>query len=109
MMFVSIPFYLMSSLLYYDYTNTIFLQICGISHTRGEEFSNCWPQLFESEDDKYSDEWYMERLLFGGFDEVYNNIDVIYLKVRDDSMSETSFWNIAKGGLSHLSYIFLNP
>ena len=32
-----------------------------------------------------------------------------FLKVGDESMSETRFWTTEKGNLTHLSYIFRKP
>ena len=43
-----------------DYTNTLSppRQIYDIPHTRGKEFRKFWPQVFESEEEKDSDEWW---------------------------------------------------
>ena len=81
MRFVSIPFYLCSSLLYYDYTDTPPHHICSISHTRGKEFSKYFPQVFDSEKDKESYVWWRERLIINSLNEACNNIAASYLKV----------------------------
>ena len=74
----------MSSVLFYEYTNTVSPRhICGISLTRGKEFIKYWPKLFESEEDKATDEWWREKLLIDGFNEACNNIAANYLKVGD--------------------------
>ena len=44
-----------------------------------------------------------------GLNEEINNIAASYLKVGGDSMSAIRFWTTAKGGFSHLSYIFYKP
>ena len=99
----------MSSLLSYDYTNTLFLQIFGIYHTRGKEFRKYQWQGFESEEYKDSYEWQRERLFIDGFDWECINIADSYLDVGDESMSAIRFWNTVKGDLPHLSYIFCKP
>ena len=49
------------------YQYPFFRHICGISHTRGKEFSKYWPQGLESEEDKESYKWCRERFLIYGF------------------------------------------
>ena len=100
----------MSSLLFYDYNNTLFPhQVCGISPTRGKELRNYWPKGFDSEREKATYEWWRAELLIGGFNEAFNNISVSSLKVGYESMSVIRFWTTAKGDLPHLSYIFRKP
>ena len=107
MRFVSILFYLCSSLLYYDYSNTQFkCQVCVVYHNRGKEFMKYWPQGFESEYDKDSDEWYRVRQLIDDLNEAYKNIAARYLKVGNDSTSAIRFWTTAKGNLPPLYYIY---
>ena len=90
-------------------TPVFFLHISSISLTRGKEFRNYFPQGFESEADKTTDEWCREELLINGFNIACKNIAASFLKVGDESMSEIRFRAIAKGNLTHLSYIFRNP
>ena len=73
----------MSSLLFYDYTNTLFLShyICGISITSGKELRNHWPKVFELEEDKATDEWSRSNLSIDGFNVLCNNIAASSLKV----------------------------
>ena len=93
------------SLLFYDYTNTISIHhICSISLTRGNEFRNYWPNIFEAGEGKASDEWCRERLSIDGFNEACKNISAISLKVRDESMGAIVFQTTAKGNLPHLSH-----
>ena len=84
-------------------------QISGISLTRGKQFRRFWPQGFESEVDKNTDEWWRSKLLFDGFNTACKNISASFLKVGDESMSVTRFRTTAKGNLPHLSYIFRKP
>ena len=93
--------------LYYELFS--FRKICGISHTRGKDFSNYWPRDFDSEGDKKEDEWWRSRLLRDGFKNSCSNIAASYLKVGDDSMSAIQFCTMSKGDLPHLSYIFHKP
>ena len=48
----------------------------------------------------------MERLLIDGFKDACNNIDASDLKVGYESMGDICLLTIAKGNLTHLSYIF---
>ena len=48
-------------------------------------------------------------MLIDGFDKACKNIDVNYLKVGDESMSEICFCTTEKGNLTNLSYILCNP
>ena len=77
------------------------------SLTRGKEFRNYWPQGFELEADKATDEWWRGKLLIDGFNAICKNISASFLKVGDESMSAIRFWTTAKGNLPHLFYIFL--
>ena len=54
---------------------------------------------------KGSDKWCKSRLVIDGFNELFKNVAVSYLKVGNDSIIEISFWTKAKGGLPILSYI----
>ena len=76
-----------------------------ISLNREKEFRQYWPKLFESEEDKATDEWWMRKLLIDIFNAVCKNIIASSLKVGDESMSAISFWTTVKGDLPHLSYI----
>ena len=97
----------MSSILYYDYTNTLSHgRIFGISHTRGKEFRKYWPQVFYLEEGKDSYKWWRERLLIDGFNETCNNIAASYLKVGDESMSAI-FPDYRERGLNPLVLYFL--
>ena len=100
----------MSSILFSNYTNTLFFhQISGIYPTRGKEFIKYWPQVFESEEDKARDKRWREKFLTNVFNAACKNIDASFLRVGDEFMSEICFWTTAKGNLPHLSYIFRNP
>ena len=96
-------------IVFYFYSKTIlipfFRQISFISLTKVKEFRKYWPKVFESEEYKSSDEWWRGNFLSNGFITACKNIDVSYLKVGDDSMSEIRFRTTAKGNLPHLSYI----
>ena len=106
---LSILYYLLSSVLYYDYTNTLFyLQICGISHSRGKEFRKYWPQIFDLEEDKYLYEWWRSRFLINGFNYSCKNIVASYMKVWDQSMRAIRFRTTLKGKLPHLYCFFCN-
>ena len=85
-----------------------FHHISGIYLTRGKEFINYWPQGFELEEDKSTDEFCRAELLFYGFNTACKNIAASFLNVGDDSMSAIRFQTTAKGNLPHLSYIFRN-
>ena len=101
-----IAFYFILRLYWNPFTSH---QIPGISITRGMELRKCWPQVFESEADKATDEWWSAKLLFDGFNTACNNIAASFLKVGDESMSAIRFRTTAKGNLPHLSYIFRKP
>ena len=108
MRFLSILFYFLCSLLYYDYTNTHFLtrHICGISHTRGKEFRKYCPRIFDSEEEKGYGEWCRSSKLINVSNESCNNISDSYLRVGNDSMIEIIFQTTSKGDLPNLYYIF---
>ena len=107
---MSILYYLLSSLLFYEYTNTLFpRQVCDISLTRGKELRNYWPKGFDWEKEKATDEWWRAELLIDGFNESLNNISVSSLKVGDESISVIRFPTTAKGGLPHFSFILRKP
>ena len=67
------------------------------------------PQELDLEEDIDTYEWWRPKLLIYGFNEVYKNIPVSYLKVGDESMSAIRFRKMTKGNLPHLSYIFCKP
>ena len=71
----------------------------------GKEFRKYWPQVFEPEAYKGKDEWWLEKLLFNGFNTACKNIAASFLKVGDESMSAIRFWTTTKGKLPYLSYI----
>ena len=79
---------------------------CDIYQIRGEELSNYWPSIFDSEEDKDPDDWYRERLLIYGFNYAYNNTATNYMRVGDKSMRDVSFRNTEKGKLTHLYYMY---
>ena len=84
-------------------------QISGIYPTREMEFKKYWPQGFELEEDKVTNDWWREKLLIDGFNAVCNNNDTSFLKVGDESMSKNCVQTTAKGNLTHFSYIFHKP
>ena len=96
----------MSSIL--DYTNTIFVfhQISGISLTRGKEFRKYWPQVFELEENKATNEWWIGNWLIDGFNATYKNISASFLKVGDESMSAIRFRTTEKRELTSLVLYF---
>ena len=95
----------LSSILFYEYTNTIFLQICGISLTRIKEFRKYCPKISLSGEDKATGEFLRSKLLINGFNEACKNIAAIYLKVGYEYMGAIRFRKTTKGNLPHLSYI----
>ena len=72
-------------------------------------FRKYFPQGFDSEADKETDEWWRVKLLIDGFNTEFNNIAASFLKVGYESMSAIRFRTTAKGNLPHLSYIFCKP
>ena len=56
-----------------------------------------------------TDEWWMAKHLFDGFNTACKNIAASFLKVVDESMSAIRFRTTAKGNLPHLSDIFRKP
>ena len=46
-----------------------------------KKFREYWPQAFELEEEKDSDEWWKGKLLIDGFNESCKNIAASYLKV----------------------------
>ena len=75
-----ILYYLLSSLLFYDYTTPPPRQICVISLTRGNEFRKYWPKVFESKEENATDEWWRGGWgLIDGFNEACKNIYARYL------------------------------
>ena len=66
---------------YYDYNMTFFGQICDIYQTRGKGFSNDWPTVFKSNENKGSDEQWRKSLVVYGFNDTWKKIDESYLKV----------------------------
>ena len=92
MKFLPILFYLWSYLFIFYYTKTHFSwHIFVIYHARGKEFRKYCPQVFDSEEVKYSDEWCKARLLIAFSNELFNNVADIYLKFGDYSMSGIIF------------------
>ena len=102
---------ILSSLLFYDYTNTLFLShhICGISITSEKELRNHWPKVFELEEEKATYKWWRAKLSINCFNETCNNISASSLKFGDESMSAIRFWTTTKGNLTHLFYILIDP
>ena len=63
------------------------------------------PKVFESEEDKATDEWWRDFFLINGFNESCNDIASSALKIGDELTSAISFMKTTKGNLAHLSYI----
>ena len=68
-----------------------------------------WPQVFDSEEENETYEWWREFFFINGFNAACKNISTSFLKVGDESTSAILFWMTAKGNLPHLSYIFRKP
>ena len=90
------------------YYHTYFFQICGIYHTRDEDFREYWSKGFESKEYKESNKLWRERFPIDGLNKVCNNIAASYMKFSDESMKAIHFWTTSNGDLPHFSWILRN-
>ena len=97
--FKTVAWSVTGALLFIDWHPFPSHQVSGISITRGNQFRRFWPQGFDPDADKNTDEWWRDKILLDGFNTVCKNIAASFFEGggwvdEQNSVSDSGFRNI---------------